>query len=306
MERISRLSLAILLTEGNFSCVKASRSIGLFSHDRLTRDLSKEISYQAVLTPLSELPKTGDLSVDDTVVAKPHAVEIEGLAYVYSSSEEKVVFGMSVFLAVWRSGETLYPVQVELPGEVSKHELFQELLRQLKEAGCEPDCVYFDSWYASSETLNLIDRFQWTYVTRIKSNRIFNGTMLKESRFFGAKGKLGRLKGVRHKVQIVKHGDRYLGTNVRLLQTTKGLSRQYQRRWAIETVFRALKSVLHLEKCSCRSKRAQFNHLLAAIEAYKWLAQAFPDLGPELAQREFIRQYRNGILKPEQILRPAA
>jgi putative transposase len=306
MERISRLSLAILLTEGSFSCVKASRSIGLFSHDQLTRDLAKPVVYAAILTPLVELPRTGDLSVDDTVVAKPHAVEIEGLSYVYSSSDESVVFGMSVFLAVWRSEGKLYLVQVQLPGEASKHDLFRELLRQLKEAGCEPDCVYFDSWYASSETLNLVESLHWTYVTRIKSNRIFNGVTLKENKFFGAKGKLGRLKGVKHKVQIVKHGDRYLGTNVRLQQTTKGLSRQYQKRWVIETVFRALKSVLHLEKCSCRSKHAQFNHLLAAIEAYKWLAQRFTDLGPELAQREFIHQYRTGILKPEQILRPAA
>ena len=303
---ISRLSLSILLTEGAFSCVKASRSIGLFSHDQLTRDLSKQVAYTAILTPFSSLPKTGDLSVDDTVIAKPHAAEIEGLSYVYSSSDEKVVFGMNVFLAVWRSQGKLYLVQVELPGDVSKHALFQELLKQLKEAGCEPDCVYFDSWYASNETLNLIERFHWTYVTRIKGNRIFNGAPLKNQKFFGAKGKLGRLKGVRHKVQIVKHGDRYLGTNVLPTHTSKSLSRQYQRRWVIETVFRALKSVLHLEKCSCRSKRAQFNHLLAAIEAYKCLAQAFPSLGPELAQREFIHHYRTGLLKPEQILRPAA
>jgi putative transposase len=306
MERISRLSLALLLTEGSFSCVKAATCIGLFSHDQLTRDLSRQVVYTAILTPFTNLPKEGDLSVDDTIIAKPHAGEIEGLSYVYSSSDEKVVFGMNVFLAVWRAEGKLYLVQVELPGEASKHELFQELLKQLKEAGCDPHCVYFDSWYACSETLNLIESFDWAYVTRIKSNRLLNGTALKNLSFFGAKGKLGRLKGVRHKVQIVKHGDRYLGTNVLHPYTTGSLSRKYQRRWVIETVFRALKSVLHLEKCSCRSKRAQFNHLLAAIEAYRCLAEAFPSLGPELAQREFIRQYRTGLLKPEEILRPAA
>lgn len=79
MERLSRITLALLLTEGSFSCVKASQSLGLFSHDQLTRELAKEVVYTAVLTPLEALPKAGDLSVDDTVVAKPHANEIEGL-----------------------------------------------------------------------------------------------------------------------------------------------------------------------------------------------------------------------------------
>lgn len=306
MERMSRITLALLLTEGSFSCVKAAQSLGLFSHDQLTRELAREVVYTAILTPLEALPKDGELSVDDTVVAKPHASEIEGLAYTYSSSDDQVVFGMNVFLATWRSGGKLYLVQVELPGECSKNELFQELLKQLKEAGCEPSCVYFDSWYACSATLNLIDRLQWTYVTRIKSNRLVDGIPLKTHRFFGAKGRIGRLKGVKHKVQFVKHGDRYLATNVLIPSTTGSLTRQYQNRWVIETVFRALKSVLHLEKCSCRSKRAQFNHLLAAIEAFKYLNSAFPDLGPELAQREFIRQYRTGLIKPQEILRYAA
>jgi hypothetical protein len=83
MERMSRITLAILLTEGNFSCVKAAQSIGLFSHDQLTRELAREVVYTAILTPLENLPKEGELSVDDTVVAKPHATEIEGLAYTY-------------------------------------------------------------------------------------------------------------------------------------------------------------------------------------------------------------------------------
>jgi len=278
MERLSRISLAILLTEGNFSCVKASQSLGLFSHDQLTRELAKEVSYTAILTPLEALPKDGDLSVDDTVVAKPHASEIEGLEYTYSSSDEKVLLGLSVFLAVWRSGGKLYLVQVVLPGERSKHELFQELLKQLKAVGCEPQTVYFDSWYAASATLNLINQLKWTYVTRIKSNRLFQGAQLKTHKFFGAAGLIGRLKEVKHKVQIVKHGDRFLATNALTPHTTRSLVRQYQNRWVIETVFRALKSVLHLEKCSCRSLRAQFNHLLAAINAFNFLSQAFPTL----------------------------
>jgi Transposase DDE domain len=306
MKPLDKLSLAILLTEGNFSCVKAARSLGIVSHDHLTRLLKQPVTFKTVLTPLEQLPKHGYLAVDDTVVAKPFAEHIEGLAYVWSGNDEKIVMGMSVFLAVWHAEGHLHLVQVELPGEHSKHELFQTLLTQLKEAGCEPDCIYFDNWYASSETLNLIDSLDWTYVTRIKANRLFAGKPLQDAKFWGGASKKGPLKGLKHKVQVVKHGNRYLATNVLHSTTTVQLAKKYQNRWVIETVFRALKSVLHLEKCHCRSLQAQFNHLLAAVRAFEWLRRHFPTLGPELAQREFLHMYRSGQLKPEHILTQAA
>lgn len=302
METLDKLSLAILLTEGSFSCVKAAKTLGILSHDHLNRELQRPIAYSMPLTALSDLPTHGNLVVDDTVVAKPYATEIEGLGYVWSSSDEKVVMGMSVFLAVWYAENRLYLVQVELPGEHSKHQLFQTLLIQLKEAGCEPHCVYFDCWYACSETLNQIDSMGWRYVTRIKSNRLFAGKALNQHKFWGAASKKGPLKGLKHKVQVVKHNDRYLATNVLHATTTGELQGKYQNRWVIETVFRALKSVLHVEKCHCRTLRAQFNHLLAAIRAFEWLRQHFPALGVELAQREFLHQYRSGYLTPHQLL----
>jgi hypothetical protein len=306
MNTLDKLSLAILLTEGNFSCVKAAKTLGMVSHDHINRILQQPVCFTANLTTPDKLPKHGNLTVDDTVVAKPFSEQIEGLSFVWSGNDEKTVMGMSVFLAVWEAEGKLYLVRVELPGERSKHELFQTLLTQLKEAGCEPDCIYFDNWYASSDTLNHIESLGWFYVTRIKANRHFAGKPLNQCTFWGASSKKGPLKGLKHKVQVVKHGNRYLATNVLHPTNTQALAAKYQNRWVIETVFRALKSVLHLEKCHCRSLRAQFNHLLAAIQAFKWLRQHFPDLGPELAQREFIHQYRTGKLKPENILAQAA
>jgi Transposase DDE domain len=306
MHGLSKMSLGLLLTEGNFSCVKASKILGFVSHDQLTRELCKVVEYQATLTAIKDLPKGGSLIVDDTVIAKPHAEVIEGLAYIYSSSDDKVLLGMSMFFAVWQTPDALYQLRVELPGNRSKHELFQTLLQQLKEEDREPECVYFDSWYASSQTLNLIETLGWTFVTRIKANRLFEGKAVSEHQYFGGKGKVGKLKGVKEKVQIVKHGKRYLMTNRLLSTNTVALAKKYANRWVIETVFRALKSVHHLEKCSCQSLRAQFNHLLAAIRAHIWLSQRFPHLGPELAQREFIHQYHSGIITPTQILRHPA
>jgi len=96
-------------------------------------------------------------------------------------------------------------------------------VKQLKAAGCEPKAVYFDNWYAASDTLNLIHRLKWVYVTRIKCNRVFEGAQVGKHKFFGALALVGRLKGVKHKVQIVKHGDRFLATNGLVPHTSQSL-----------------------------------------------------------------------------------
>jgi len=58
MNTLSKYSLALLLNEGSFSCVKASKSLGFVSHDHLTRQLAKE----EIPTPVADwniLPKKG-------------------------------------------------------------------------------------------------------------------------------------------------------------------------------------------------------------------------------------------------------
>lgn len=37
-----------------------------------------------------------------------------------------------------------------------------------------PECVIFDSWYASIENLKLIRSMEWHWFTRLKSNRLVN------------------------------------------------------------------------------------------------------------------------------------
>ncbi len=231
--------------------------------------------------------------IDDTVIAKPHSRSIEGVKWQYASSKDKVLPGINLLLILWVADETVYVLESLFPGDENRNELLQEVLRRLSEAGFQPEHVLFDAWYAASKTLNLIHRLGWTYVCRMKGNRLFNGQPIESYPFYGAKGRRGRLKGVNHKVQIVKHGDRYLLTNeTAFLHTSMTLAEAYAKRWVVETVFRDLKSVLHLEKCSCRNLEAQFNHALCVLEAYLHLRQAFPTLSVQAAQQEVLRLYR--------------
>lgn len=305
MRVLNPYSLAIVITEGRFSCVKASQSLGFVSHDHLTRKLSKEWSFTPI-TDWESLPKDGRIVIDDSAIAKPHSEAIEGVGWIYDSSEGKVLPGINMLLALWVAVDETFVLEVAFPQGESRHELVQDLLKRMSEAGLKPTEVLFDAWYAASKTLNLIHRLGWKYVCRIKGNRLFNGQPIQSYPFYGAKGRRGRLKEVNHKVQIVKHEDCFLLTNeTTFLHTSLTLADAYTNRWVVETVFRDLKTVLHLEKCACRNLEAQFNHALCALEAYLFLRQAFPALSIQAAQQECLRLYRCPNCRPDltQLLR---
>jgi IS4 transposase len=95
-------------------------------------------------------------------------------------------------------------------------------------------------------------------------------------------------------------------TNNLIPHTSQTLGRLYEERWVIETVFRALKHVLHLEKCLCRNSDAQLNHILCALEAYIYLQRTFPILSPEAAQQQMLHQYRCHNCKPSLTQRRSA
>jgi putative transposase len=294
--------VSLLLTQGRYSAVKAADQYGFASHDQLTRALQKK--GLTACCPRHLLPKDGYLVLDDTVIDKRHSKHIEGVSYCYSSSDHKVIPGLSFVLVIWVSGNKQYVVDVLhwKKGSLSKADMVRDLLQQLKDNNVQPNCVYFDAWYAASKTLNLLDSFGWRYVSRIKSNRYFNRQPVSPQRYFGAKAIRGRLKGVSHTVQIVKHEDRYLVTNQQAATYTTALARQYHCRWQIESIFRVLKSLLHVEDCACRSFKAQIAYVHCCLKAWFCLDRLFPDTGPELTQRQLIAQYQQPRSLPQQVV----
>jgi DDE domain len=81
------------------------------SHDRLTRLLRSDWSGQRLLELAFRtlfVWERGYLIIDDTVIPKPFAVAIEGLAWVFSSLERKPVYGLSLVLLVWTNGTLRY------------------------------------------------------------------------------------------------------------------------------------------------------------------------------------------------------
>lgn len=291
MSTLHPYSLSLILSEGAFSCVKASEVLGFVSHDALTRSLKRTEQYERVID-WEALPKRGVLIFDDTVIGKPHSEKIENVLWTYDSAEKRVTQGISFLLALWIVDGQTHLLSVAFPGTENRNELVRNLIHTLNEQKFEPELVLFDAWYAASETLNLLHQLGWTYVSRIKGNRLFNGQALEKFRFDGARSRTGKMNGVKHRVQVVKHHDRYLLTNELIPHTSLTLAAVYEKRWVIETVFRALKTLLHLESCACRSSDAQLSHVLCCLEALSYLQREFPNLSPEAARQEMLHRYR--------------
>jgi hypothetical protein len=158
---------ALLYDRTSVSCVALAEALETVSHDGLTRLLQADWSGQTLL----ELAwrtlfacERGDLIIDDTVLPKPFATAIEGLAWMYSSQEGKPVYGLSLVRLVWPNGILRVPVGIRLwrRGGASKYALAVEWLSYARHRlGCRPEQVLFDAWYPSKALLKRIRDYGW-------------------------------------------------------------------------------------------------------------------------------------------------
>jgi putative transposase len=262
---------ALLYDRTSVSCVAVAEALETVSHDGLTRLLQADWSGQTLL----ELAwrtlfacERGDLSIDDTVLPKPFATAIEGLAWMYSSQEGQPVYGLSLVLLVWTNGVLRVPVGIRLwrRGGASKYALALEWLSYARNRlGCRPEQVLFAAWYPSKALLKRIRDYGWYFICRLKKNRRFNGHAVRQHRRHPYWTEVGRLSGGL-KVLVVRHGKKYYATNRLTLPPTE-VRRLYRLRAHIEEVIRVCKDQLGLSGCPARSERAQVHHITCCLVA---------------------------------------
>jgi hypothetical protein len=56
----------------------------------------------------------GDLIIDNTMLVKPCATAMEGLAWVFSRQERRPVYGFALVLLVWTDGRVRIPLGLRL------------------------------------------------------------------------------------------------------------------------------------------------------------------------------------------------
>ena len=182
----------------------------------------------------------------------------EAVSYVWDSTAGKVVFGMNVVLLIWTDGERKIPIGLRIwkKGGRSKVKLAKDLLRVARKNGLSPEYVLFDSWYAATELLNLLDQFGWKYIGGVKRNRLLDEERIDKLFHHRFGRRTGYLRKVDHQVLIVKNGKKYYLTNA-VTQTSRQIRLAYKRRQQIEETFRLLKQEFGWGKCRARTKKAQ-------------------------------------------------
>jgi putative transposase len=115
------------------TCSAIADAFDRVSHDQLTRMRQGAWSGHTRLNLALRLLFTvagGYLILDDTVVEKPYARLLGEAAWVWSSKQRKVVFGVSVVLLVWTDGQVRIPLGFRLwhQGGPAKCILARELL----------------------------------------------------------------------------------------------------------------------------------------------------------------------------------
>ena len=187
-ELLWRYLTALLYDRTSATCVALAEALQTVSHDRLTRLLQSAWSGHLLLELAVRtlfVWQRGCLIIDDTVIPKPFATAMEGLAWVFSSQERRPVYGFSRVRLVWTDGQLRVPLGLRLGhcGGPSKYVLALELLSYARNRlRCHPESVLCDAWYPSTALLKRIRDYGWYVVCRLKKNRRFNGQPLRTFR----------------------------------------------------------------------------------------------------------------------------
>jgi hypothetical protein len=254
------------------SCVALAEALETASHDRLTRLLQSDWSGPRLLDLALRtlfVWERGYRIIDDTVIPKPFAAAIEGLAWVFSSLERKPVYGLSLVLLVWTNGTLRIPLGIRLwqKNGPSKYALALEWLSDARNRlRCRPDSVLCDAWYPSRALLKRIRDYGWYVVCRLKKNRLFNGHAVRHPRQHPYWAECGWLSGGL-KVLVVRYGKKYYAPN-RLTLLAAEVRRRYRLRSHIEAVIRVCTDQLGLSGCQARSARAQLHHITCCLTAF--------------------------------------
>ena len=291
----------------------ARLSGGQLSHDQITRALAGPVhgarDLWAKVKPLVRAAERdadgqGVLSIDDTIIAKPHSDESELVGWHFDHTVNRAVKGINLLTLFWQGANARLPVgyalvrkQAPAPGErprpvTDKNTLFRELARQAKANALSFRAVLADGWFASEANMELVHReLKTTFVFACKGNRL--AVRAEQNRRTSAWKRIDALsleedrpcavwlRGIDFPVAVLRHRHRNVdGSAVDVFFVTNDLSLSgadllalYQKRWSVECYHKSLKQNAAATRAPLWSVRTLANHLWASLCAYaRWEA----------------------------------
>ena len=220
----------------------------------------------------------GILVLDDSTLDKPYATSIELVTRHWSGKHHAVVRGINLVTLLWTDGDRHIPCDYRVYDKTdgaTKNDHFAAMIRTAQQRGFSPQCVAFDGWYSSLENLKLIRSVGWTWLTRLKSNRLVNkdrqgSRALKETAIAptGTEVWLPGFGLVRVFGIVAPDGsiDHWATNDLGQSDLTRLQFAEFS--WAIEQYHRGIKQCTGIERCQSRTAKAQRNHLGWALRAF--------------------------------------
>jgi putative transposase len=276
----------LVTTPRAVSCVEAARvqprRPGAPAHDAFTRLLHRLEPDPAALweevAPLVDRTR-GILVGDDSTLDKPCATKMDLVTRHWSGKHRAVVDGINLITLVWTDGDRIIPLDYRVYDKahdgITKNEHFLAMLLTARQRGFVPECVVFDSWYASVDNLRLLRDCGWRWLTRLKANRRVNpdrtGNRAVRDCAIAASGTVVHLEGygmIRVFRIVTRDGEtEHWATNDEEMAELTRL-RYAEDAWGIEVYHRALKQQCGVERAMVRAGRAQRNHIGMALRAF--------------------------------------
>ncbi len=293
------------------------------AHDAFTRLLHRlepdaETLWQEAAPQVQRT--TGILVIDDSTLDKPYAKNIELVQRHWSGKHREVVEGINLITLLWTDGDRHVPCDYCLfdktNDSLTKNDHFQAMLRTAHERGFVPRCVVFDSWYSSLNNLKTIRDFGWSWLTRVKSNRLVNpdrqGLRAVSAVATDECGCVVHLKGygmIRLFKIVAPDGDIEWWATNDLQMSEMGRVKVAGFAWTIENYHRGIKQCCGIERAQVRAARAQRNHIGLALRAFLRLESHCYNTGVSWfeAKTSIIREaVRNYVANPLYLLTPTA
>jgi DDE superfamily endonuclease len=285
------------------------------SHDTITDLLnnkekgSKEL--WKIVKPLVRQEETENacLVFDDTLLEKPHSEENAIVNFHYDHTTGTMKKGINILSCLYQSHKPLEINSLKLPiafeiikkdqlhidpktgkdqwkSAKTKNELMIEMFEMAIKNQVKFKYVLADSWYNSSNNMEIIHKKGKFFVFALKSNRLVSvekqawkttkWQKISEMEIPENKPISLYLKDLSIKVlvykQVFRNGNEITGTNY-LVTNQQDMSAElahelYHKRWSIEEQHKSLKQNCALAKSPAHKVRTQSNHIFASFVAY--------------------------------------
>jgi hypothetical protein len=263
-----------------------------FSHDAINRylmedDVSPSVVWLAVQKEI-DYSENACLVFDDTVLDKRHSFKIELVRRQYSGNEHDVIKGIGVVNCLYVNLDTgeywIIDWRIYNPDGDGKtkldhvRDMFDDAIAQKK---LPFRAVLMDSWYAAKDIMVHIDKAGKIFYCPLKCNRLVDDSQGEnpykavaglewpgDEMLRGKRVKIhGFPKDKKVKLFRVAAANRteHVATNDLSQNSSVAVKTMCAVRWKIEQYHREGKQTLGIEKCQCRSARAQKNHIGCVI-----------------------------------------